>query len=128
MTLSPNWLLVLGAVYAMVAFVLLACAAIGGGATDLATAGSARRRQSAAFLFAGIAGMVGFAFQTAGQFIQMGASEAAVLLALGTIPLMLAYLVVADRRPEAVDRATDLDRTQNLSVVGSQRRYGAAAE
>lgn len=128
MTPSPNWLLVLGALYVMVAFFFLACAAIGGAATDPGATMAHRKRRSAGFVFAGIAGVVGSALQIAGQFTHLAANEALVLVALATIPLMLGYVQASDSTRGVAEGAVDQERMQSLALVGGSRRYGTAAE
>ena len=123
---GPNWFIVLGAIYAAVAFLLLA---FGAGSGTRETLPSWAGRRSAAFVCAAVAGAVGFAMQAAGQFMHLPQGEIGVVLALAVVPVLLAFIIASDRlSSSATTEAQQSPREMNRPVAFPSRKFSEAAE
>jgi predicted membrane channel-forming protein YqfA (hemolysin III family) len=128
---GPNWLSVIGMIYMLYAFGLLALsAAYRSVRADAQAQMAAESQRRVAWTFAGVTGMLGVALQVAGQFIHLDEGVAMVLMLLSLVVMLLGFVVFTFRMAEASRKTLAEGRAEQLSSMPQQHAgpYGHAAE
>jgi cell division protein FtsW (lipid II flippase) len=131
MAAEPNWLNVIGLVFMIYAFGMIALsAAYRAHPGDARAQAAVASQQRTAWAFAGITGMIGVILQTAGQFLHLPESPAAVLVLLSLVMILLGFVVSTFRTAEASRILHLAHRPEGLKLAatGSGSTFGQAAE
>ncbi len=127
---EPNWLIVVGLVYTVYAFGLLALSALSHGVQfDPASRLASETKQRVCRAFAGIAGLIGASLQALGQVVHLSEGLAVVVMLLGVIVLLLSYLTFSGRMAKLSERPGAAHGSNVLSMHASTPgAFGQAAE
>jgi cytochrome c biogenesis protein CcdA len=127
--IGPNWLNVIGLIFMLYAFGMLALsAAYRAQPSDTRASAAVQSQQRSAWIFAGVTGMLGVLFQTAGQFMHLPESQTAVLVLMSIVLILIGFSISAFRSAEAGRKLDGAGRTDGLKLVARDTTFGQAAE